>query len=117
MKIFNVSVCIEINQIGEIVEHEAETAPPAPKPFNDDPLDKAEKMLDRYLEKANGVRMGAAMLGYAAAGDSTRMVENIRIAAASFEDLQEVLKKFHDTAKQLVTVPDSIVQQSTPSIG
>lgn len=117
MKIFNVSVCIEINQIGEIVDREPETPQPA-KPFNDDPLDKAEKMLDRYLEKANLVsprRMD--LLGF---GDSTRMTENIRVTAESFEDLQAILRKFHATAKELPTVPDSLVRQAnnfTPAIG
>ena len=117
MKIFNVSVCVEINQIGEIVEREPET-PPAAKPFNDDPVDKAERMLDRYLEKAN--LGGARILGFAAAGDSTRMVENIRVTADSFEDLQEILRKFHTTVKALPTVPDSLVRQAsnfTPAIG
>jgi hypothetical protein len=39
------------------------------------------------------------------------MVENVRITAETFEDVQAILASFHAVAKKLPYVPDSLVQQ------
>jgi hypothetical protein len=121
MKIFNVSLRVTIQQIGEIVDHEPDTPVDAPKPelfserANLDPLDKADKMLNKYLDRALGPRgpVGVIPIGlYPGEQDGQTITENIRIAAESFEDLQAILAKFHAVAKQLPAVPESLIRQA-----
>jgi hypothetical protein len=122
MKIFNVSLRVTIQQIGEIAEHEPEMPVEVPKPelfserANLDPIDKADKMLNRYLDRALGSRgpVGVLIGSYPGDQDGQTITENVRIAAESFEDLQAILAKFHAVAKALPSVPDSIIRQAIP---
>jgi len=118
MKIFNLRLMVNIEQIAELPDAPEEPPKTAePKRFNDDPIDKAEAMLNRYIQKVNGpprVFAGIAPpfgmgLGQ---GDNHNITENIRISAEDFEDLQKVLKRFHQVIRELPQVPDSVVRQA-----
>lgn len=45
MKIFNVSLRVQITQVAEIPDNPEVPAPEPPQSFNDDPLDKQEKIM------------------------------------------------------------------------
>lgn len=114
MKIFNVRICVQINQIAQIPDNPESTGP---KPFNDDPVDKQAEMLDKYLGKvanAFGARSPIGMV--ATEGDRAEMTRNVNVAAETFEELQAILAKFNDTAKTLIAVPDSLLAVHDPSI-
>jgi hypothetical protein len=125
MKIFNVSIHVSISQIGQIPDEPPE--PETKKPFNDDPLDKQEKIMDKYLDRISHL-MGKGQHIFAGGfpGDEMEgasMKRNIRIVAEDFEELQGILSKFNETAKQLHAVPDSLFKThpsggyATPAIG
>jgi hypothetical protein len=119
MKIFNVSLRVTIQQIAEIAEHEPEISETKSELFSEranlDPIDKADKMLNKYLDRALGPRgpVGVLPIGlYPGEQDGQTITENVRIAAESFEDLQAILAKFHAVAKQLPAVPESLIRQA-----
>lgn len=117
MKIFNVNLRVTIQQMGELADRETETPVEPPKPsFNDDPIDKAEKMLNKYLDRAVGPRgvVAGPMGFYPGEQDGHTMTENVRITAESFEELQAILAKFHAVAKELPAVPESLIRQAIP---
>lgn len=113
MKIFNVAVSVSILQIAELPDNPPPEA--TPKPFNDNPLKQAEALFDR-AERIMAPR--APMLpGYAYPGenDGAKMIQNVRIQAETYEDLQAVLKMFADTVKAIHKVPDSILKEAIPT--
>jgi hypothetical protein len=112
MKIFNVRINVQINQVAQIPDNPENTGP---KPFNDDPVDKQSDMLDRYLGKVAHVFGPRSPMG-ASEGDRAEMTRSVNVAAETFEELQAILAKFNDTAKTLVAVPDSLLAAHDPSI-
>jgi hypothetical protein len=112
MKIFNVRINVQINQIAQIPDNPESTAP---KPFNDDPVDKQAEMLNKYLDKAAHVFGGRSPL-MVAEGDRAEMTRSVNVAAETFEELQGILAKFNETAKTLSAVPDSLLAVHDPSI-
>jgi hypothetical protein len=121
MKIFNVSLRVQINQIGEIPDNPPDLPVKEKEPFDDDPVNKQEKILNKYLdrvERMNAPRPVMPGMFYGNESDGASMTRNIRISAETFEDLAEILKKFSDIAKTLPEVPDSVVPSASPfSIG
>jgi len=126
MKIFNVSLRIVITQIAEIPDNPPET-PDFPRQglevrekFDDDPVNKQEKILNKYLDRVE--RMNAPRLPMAFAGirrsknDGASMTRNIKVHAETFEDMSEILKKFSDAAKTLPEVPDSLLTSVPPQM-
>ena len=115
MKIFNVSLRVQINQIAHIPDNPAE---PAPKePFNDDPLDKQKKILDSYMDRVE--RMNAPRLvgpGFATESESASMNRSVQVQAETFEDLSAILQKFSDTLKQIPAVDPSLLKVAEPTI-
>jgi|HubBroStandDraft_2_1064218.scaffolds.fasta_scaffold129222_3 hypothetical protein len=112
MKIFNVSLRLVISQIGEIPDLPAEAEPAEKKPFNDDPVDKQEGVMSRYLDRIEKMMMmigGPALVAFGQEPAGASMSENVRIAAANFEDLQAVLRKFSDTINALPAAPESLL--------
>jgi hypothetical protein len=114
MKIFNLRLIVNIEEIAELPDVPEEPPKPTePKRFNDDPIDKAEAMLNRYIEKVNGPpRVPGMAPSFGMGGDNHNITENIRISAATFEDLQQVLRRFHQVIRELPQVPDSVVRQA-----
>lgn len=115
MKIFSVRIHVEIGLVATLPDELPETTAP-PQPFNDDPLDKQSKMMDDYLNKAAKIfNRGPAvfvpgMPGQG--GDSASMTRIINVQAETFEELQAILQKFNQTAKELPAVPDSLLTAS-----
>ena len=114
MKIFNVSLSVRISQVGEIRDSETESTE-SPKPFNDDPLDKADQMMSKWMKNLAPripSPQGPFYVGSYAAGegDSQTVTENVRINAETFEELQAILAKFHAVIRALPAMPDSIVE-------
>jgi hypothetical protein len=117
MKIFNISVRVTATQIGEIPDMPAEAPADEKKPFNDDPVDKQDAMLTKYMdriEKLMGRGPGFGMLGFATEVDGASSSESVRIAVSSFDDLQAVLKKFSETIHGLPAAPDSLLASIQP---
>ena len=118
MKIFNVSIRVSIQQVAEIPDRPTDTAP-VKEPFNDDPLDKADKILSKHFDRLGigggrpiAIRPGMVMGGaYGTESDGASMSRSVRVAAESFEELQAILAKFNDAAKQLAAVPDSLLTE------
>jgi hypothetical protein len=123
MKIFNVSLRVCITQIAELPDNPPEPPPEEKKPFDDDPVNKQEKMLSKYLdrvERMNAPRAPTAFPfpGYASEfTDGASMTRNIKISAETFEDLSAILKKFSDASKTLPEVPDSMLTVPMGSFG
>lgn len=115
MKIFNVRINVQINQVAQIPDNPESTGP---KPFNDDPIDKQADMLDNYLKKAAAAFGGRGPGGMIPGmdGDRAEMSRSVNVAAETFEDLQAILAKFNDAAKTLVAVPDSLLAVHDPNI-
>lgn len=115
MKIFNVSLRVVISQVAELPDAPQDSESQPPQKFNDDPLDKQEKILDRYMTRLEKIQAPPMRPGYFVPGidqDGASMSQNVRIVAANFEDLSAILKKFDDTAKSLPAVPDSVLQNA-----
>ena len=113
MKIFNVRINVQINQIAEIPDNPESTA--EKKPFNDDPVDKQAEMLEKYLGKVAHVFAPRSPLNVTE-GDRAEMTRSVNVAAETFEELQGILAKFNETAKSLVAVPDSLLTVHDPNI-
>jgi hypothetical protein len=110
MKIFNVSIRVQIDQVLEIPDTEPE--PAKREPFNDDPLDKAEKIMDRYIQKTGLGRAPLVAMPFPGMGsDGTMMTENVKVQAETFEELQNILMKFHMKFQELPAVPESLITQ------
>ena len=78
------------------------------------PLDKADKILSKHFDRlgiGGGARIAPGMVigPYGPEADSASMHRNVRITAEGFDELQAILAKFNDTAKQLAAVPDSLL--------
>lgn len=114
MKVFSVSIQVRITQVGVVVDApETPAGEEAPKKFNDDPIDKQEQMLNKYLDRVANIQ-GPRLVSMNAAppSDSHMLTETVRITADTFEDLQAILSKFHAVAKELSPVPDSLLQDT-----
>jgi hypothetical protein len=109
VKIFNVSLHVQITQIAELPDNQPTDVP---KPFNDNPLKQAEALFER-AERMMAPRVVMPM-GYPAENDGAQLTQNVRIQAETYEDLQAVLKMFADTVKTIQKVPDSILKEAVP---
>jgi hypothetical protein len=114
MKIFNVSLRVDIAQIAEIPDRPIETNESSRKPFSDDPLDRQEQLMDKYLGKLANIAPPRLPGYYPGAGgqDGASMAQSVRISAESFDDLSAILKQFDRVVKELHPVPDSIVRSA-----
>ncbi len=113
MKIFNVGVRVTIQQVGEIPDLPDLPDPPKEK-FNDDPIDKADKMLTKHFERlgiGNAVRPGIFVASgpYGPESDGASMSRTVRITAETLKELTIVLAMFEDTINALNAVPDSVL--------
>ncbi len=123
MKIFNVSLRVSITQIAEIPDNPPEPAIPVKEPFNDDPLDKQEKILSKYMDRLEKIQAEPSPLQEFRGGivfpgdkrDGASMSQNIKISAETFEDLSAILKKFSDVSKTLPTIPESLLTSALPN--
>jgi hypothetical protein len=116
MKIFNLNIRVTATMIAEIPDLPAETGPEEKKPFNDEPLDKQERIMEQYLnrvEKMMGGR-GPGLFVMGGEADGASMCESVRIAVGDFDDLQGVLKKFSETVHALPAAPDSLLASIEP---
>jgi hypothetical protein len=111
VKIFNVSLQVQITQIAELPDNPPELEK---KPFNDDPLKKAEALFDR-AERIMAPHPVMVMGVYPGQSDGAQITQNVRIQAETYEDLQAILKMFADTVKAIHKVPDSILRESMPT--
>jgi hypothetical protein len=112
VKIFNVSLHVRITQIAQIPDNPPEPAPAAKEPFNDDPLDKQEKIMNKYLDRMaeiQGPRGGT----YASEAESASMRRSVKIQAETFEELSDILRKFDQLAKSLPPVDESLLKVAT----
>lgn len=119
MKIFNVRVRVDIGLVTTLPDELPEPTTPPHVPYNDDPLDKQKTILDDYLNKAAKVfaARGPAVYGMPGdGGDSASMTRSINVQAETFEELQAILQKFNQVAKELHAVPDSLLTAHNPSL-
>ena len=122
MKIFNVRVRVDIVLVTTLPDELPEpTTPRAHVPYNDDPVDKQAKMMDEYLNKAAKVFGARGPALYVPGmpgdgGDSASMTRSINVQAETFEELQAILQKFNQVAKELHAVPDSLLTAHNPSL-
>lgn len=113
MKIFNVSLRVQITQVAELPDNPPPD--PAPKPFNDNPLKQAEALLERAERiMAAPPRPMPGMFYAGGDSDGASYTQNVRISAETYEDLQTVLKMFADTVKAINKVPDSLLREAAP---
>jgi hypothetical protein len=112
MKIFNVSLRVVIMQIAEIPDNPHTPEPPASEKFTDDPLDKQEKLLNKYMDRVERIQRGPVAV-FPGLGveqqDGASFSKNVKIAAETYDDLAVVLKQFADTAGKLRAVPDGLL--------
>jgi hypothetical protein len=116
VKIFSVSIRVNITQVGEVMdspESPASEENVPPTKFNDDPVDKQEKMLNSYMDRIERMQSPSlTRMPFAAPpSDSHQLTETVRITANTFEDLQAILSRFHAVAKELQPVPDSLLRE------
>jgi hypothetical protein len=104
-----------ITQIAELPDNPEPPATEEKKPFSDDPLDKQERLMDKYLEKVAKIQNRPPGGMFMAPpypnehSDGASLSQNIKITAADYDDLAAILKKFSDAARELHAVPDSVV--------
>lgn len=93
MKIFNVRLQVNINELGALPDVPAEE--PQPEKFNDDPLDKADKILTKHFKNLEFPRSPVMALP----GDNgMSLTLNFNIIGENFEAVQCILAKFYSTA-------------------
>jgi hypothetical protein len=110
---------VQITQIAEIADNPPEPPTEVREKFDDDPVNKQEKILYKYLDRVEKMNARPVLPGLAYANeftDGASMTRNIKISADTFEDISEVLKKFSDAAKTLPEVPDSLLTSVPPQI-
>ena len=111
MKIFNVAIRVSIQQIAVLPDDPTDgDAKPAKEAFNDDPLDKQDKILTKYMDRMEAIAGPQVPRMVTPQGDSAGMVRNVRIAASDFGELQKILAAFDETIKKLPAIPDSLLQ-------
>jgi hypothetical protein len=114
MKIFNVSLQVRITQIAQIPDNPTDPEPRAKEPFNDDPMDKQEKILNKYLDRVAAIQTPHAAIPSEA--ESAMLTRSIRVQAETFEDLQAILQKFNAVTKEIPTVDESLLKVATPIV-
>ena len=75
MKIFNVAIRVSIQQIAVLPDDPTDgDAKPAKEAFNDDPLDKQDKILTKYMDRMEAIAGPQVPRMVAPQGDSAGMV-------------------------------------------
>lgn len=116
MKIFNVSLRVQITQIALIPDNPETLAPEEKQPFNDDPLDKQEKMLNKYLDRIASIQQMPGAVAYATESEGASMNRSVNVHAETFEDLAAILQKFSDTLKKIPEVDSSLLKVAMPTM-
>lgn len=114
MKIFNVSLRVQITQIAEIPDNPATEPPPEKERFTDDPMDKQEKVLNKYLDRLVDIQQPRG-LAYASESEAASMNRSVKVQAETFEDLAAILQKFSNTLKEIPAVDPSLLKVSQPT--
>ncbi len=99
MKLFSVHFTVSISEIGEL-EDPKEVKPLCEEFPQDSPMRDAAKLFERLQERMPGNPFGSPV-PIVGGGDGMQMQQTVRIAAAGFEELQAILKKFHALADSL----------------
>lgn len=115
MKIFNVSLRVSINQIGEIPDNPPTETPLSKQPFNDDPVDKQEKMISKYLDRMAEMQTPRAP-GFASESEGAAMNRSVRVQAETFEDLSAILQKFSNVLKEIPAVDGTLLKVAIPVV-
>lgn len=115
MKIFNVSLRVQITQIAEIPDNPEPPAPEERQPFNDDPLDKQDKLMNKFLDRAIAIAAPRA-IAYPVESEGAAMNRSVKIQAETFEELSAILQKFSDTLNKIPEVDGSLLKVATPTM-
>jgi hypothetical protein len=115
MKSVNVSLRVQITQVAEIPDNPPSDVPEPSKPFNDDPLDKQEKIMTKYLDRLATMHQAPGM-AYTRESESAAMNRSVRVQAETFEDLSAILQKFSNTLKEIPEVDGSLLKVAVPTM-
>jgi hypothetical protein len=100
VKLFAVHFEVSIREIGEL-EEPKEVKPLSEEFSADSPMRDAARLFDRLGERMPGSPFAPPLPGISVGGDNMSMQQNVQVAAGGFEELQAILKKFHDVAASL----------------
>jgi hypothetical protein len=108
MKIVNVKVIVQITEVADYQE-----APPEPEAekFNDDPLDKQEKILNKYADRILGAQRPAVTY-YAGESNGLSLSLNFSVLTSGFEELQGILARFEMVSKAIHEAAPAPAQQA-----
>jgi len=98
MKLFSVHFEVSIREIGEL-EDPKEVKPLSEEFSADSPIRDAARLFERLGERMPGSPFAPPLM--VTSGDGMQMQQTVKIAAGGFQELQEILKKFHDVAASL----------------
>jgi hypothetical protein len=118
MKIFNVNVRVTMTLVADIPDNPEPAPAPVKEKFNDDPLDKTEKVMNKYLDRVERMNRGPrhhrrgfptfpGMPGGEPEGAS--LSKNVAVTAENYRDLNAILEQFAAVAESLPAVPDSVM--------
>lgn len=101
MKLFSVHFEVSIREIGEL-EDPKEVKPLSEEFSADSPMHDAAKLFEKMGERIGGSPFGPyPITRETSSGDGMAMQQTVKVAAGGFEELQAILKKFHDVATSL----------------
>lgn len=104
MRIYNIKLSVQMNEMGELLDLPPEPETETVEKFNDDPLDKANKLMDKWAKQMNPSRGTAIVpLGgmYPGEGNGTMLSQNFAILATDFEEAQQIVQRFYSLAKEI----------------
>jgi|SRR5882724_333617 len=116
MKIFNVSLRVQITQIAQIPDNPESPSPQEKQPFNDDPLDKQEKIMNKYFDRLAAFQGPVGGVVFATESEGASMNRSVKVQAETFEDLAAILQKFSDTLKHIPEVDSSLLKVAMPTM-
>lgn len=98
MKIFQIQLGVEITEVGELQDPKPSFAEEIERDIRDDPVKAQAKLVDKLTSIAVP---SPAMAVFPARPTGLTMSDSVKITAGSFEELQTILRKFHDLAQSL----------------
>lgn len=104
MKIYHIKLSVQMTEIGELPEMTAPEPEEQPEKFNDDPFDKADKLMSKWTKQITSPGRAAPIMAlgmYPGEGNGTMLSQNFAILAENFEEAQQIVQKFYLLAKEI----------------
>jgi hypothetical protein len=104
MKIVSVKLSLSLVELGEY-QDPTPPEPEAPKKFNDDPLDKQERIMDKYLDRIVEIQRPPAVPGYfqmpGGGGNQLSLDRQFTILCTGFDELQQIVNAIEAQARKI----------------